>query len=84
MKIFLKFFAIQFLVYAIYCWNSRAMAMGRLFDLAASDLVYAGLQFHVIQEVAKAAGHAARWGYILGGVAGSLVSVVITKHVWGI
>lgn len=83
MRTFLKFFCIQFLSYAIFCWNARAIAQARLGNIAVSDLTYAWVQFHLIQEVSKAKGQSAKVGYIFGGVTGSLASVIATKYLWG-
>ena len=60
------------------------MAQGKLPYIALTDLLYAGLSFTLIQRVAKSQGWASQAGFILGGVVGSVVSVVVTQRFLGV
>ena len=82
-RTFLFFFAVQFLNYAILCWNYRAVAQARYGNVFASDLMCAAISFTLIKRVAKTDSRAALAGYVLGGAVGSVVSVWITKGVFG-
>lgn len=83
MREFWKFFCLQFLVYGVFCWNARAIATGRLGHLFVSDLIYAFLGFTMVKLIVDAKTTAAKWGYTLGGAFGSVLSVWITKQLWG-
>lgn len=83
MTTFLKFFLIQCLNYGILCWNFRAVAQARYVHIGLSDLCCAAISFTLIKRVAQTDSRAAMAGYIVGGAVGSVVSVWITKTVWG-
>lgn len=80
---FLFFFAVQFLNYAMLCWNYRSVAQARFGNIFVSDLACAAISFTLIKKVANTDSRAAMAGYILGGAFGSVVSVWITKMVYG-
>jgi hypothetical protein len=80
---FLGFFAIQALAYAVACWNIRAVAQARYGPIALSDMSCAALQWTLIRRIGEARSRWAQAGYILGGACGSLVSVWITRQVFG-
>lgn len=80
---FLKFFFLQFLVYGVFCWNSRAIATGRLGHLFVSDLIYAFMAFTLVKMIVEARTWQAKLGYTLGGAFGSVLSVWVTKQLWG-
>jgi hypothetical protein len=77
------FFGVQFLSYAIICWNWRAIAQGRYASIFVSDMIFAGVNFLLIKRVSEAKSKAALAGYVLGGACGSLVSVWITRKLYG-
>lgn len=83
MKRFALFFALQFTAYALICWNYRAVSRGWVGNVVVSDLLFAALNFTLIKKVADAKDGTAMWGYIAGGAAGSAVSVLLTKYLWG-
>ena len=83
-KQFLLFFAVQFLNYGLLCWNYRAIAQARYGNIFASDLCCAAITFSLIKKVAKTESKAAWIGYVLGGAFGSIASVWITKHLYGV
>lgn len=83
MKTFSAFFTLQFVAYGLMCWNYRAVALGWVGNVVVSDLMLAALSFTLMKKVSEAKYGSAMWGYILGGAAGSAVSVTLTKYVWG-
>lgn len=83
MRTFLSFFSIQFLSYAVICWNYRSVAQARYGNIFVSDLACAAISFNLIKKVANAESRVAMAGYILGGAVGSITSVWVTKVVFG-
>jgi hypothetical protein len=59
------------------------IAQGLYGSIFISDLFYAGVNFALIQKVAKAESRSAWMGYVLGGAVGSVFSTWITKQVYG-
>ncbi len=82
-KTFLLFFSIQFLSYAMLCWNYRSVAQARYGGIFFSDLACAAISFNLIKKVANTNSRVAMAGYVLGGAFGSIVSVWVTKSVFG-
>ncbi len=80
---FSLYFAIQCLSYGVFCWNLRVVAQARYLSIFASDLCFAAISFTLIRKVAEAKSGWAQVGYILGGACGSLVSVWITRRLYG-
>jgi len=83
MKRFALFFAMQFVGYGLVTWNFRAIGKGWIGNAVMSDLLIAALGFTMISKVAEAKDHPARFGYILGGAAGSAFTILLTRFVWG-
>jgi hypothetical protein len=83
MRDFWFFFAVQFLAYGLFCWNARAIAFAWIGNIAMSDAAIGAINFLVIKKVAEAKSRSAMAGYVIGGVAGSIVSVLLTKHLLG-
>ena len=83
-KQFLLFFVIQFVYYGVLCWNFRSISQARYGNIFSSDLACAAITFSLIKKVAKTESKAAWCGYVLGGAFGSIVSVWITKHLFGV
>lgn len=81
--VFWLFFAVQCLSYGMLCWNYRAIAQARFVGIFVSDLFCAFIGFSLIKYVAGTKSHVARAGYVLGGAIGSVISVYITKVVFG-
>lgn len=84
MKTFTYFFAVQFVIYGLTCWNIRAVAQGKYVNIALSDLFIAAATFTVIKKVSEAKSELARAGYVAGGVAGSVCSVWLTRTFLGV
>jgi hypothetical protein len=80
---FFILFAAQCVSYGLICWNYRAVAKGMIPQVVVSDLLFAALQFKVLKRVAAAESNLAWAGYVLGGAAGSALSVYLTKLAWG-
>ena len=84
LKTFAYFFGVQFLNYAVLCWNIRAVAQAWYLSLFFTDILLAWIGFHMIGQVAEARkSRTAMAGYVLGGACGSLVSVWITRRLFG-
>jgi len=81
---FLTFFFSQLLAYFLVTANYRAIAQGRYFWTAITDLLYATVQFYLIKKIAdsKQTG-VALVGYVSGGVVGSLTAIWLTKLIFG-
>lgn len=82
-RTFCFFFSVQFLNYGLLCWNYRAVSQARYGSIFASDLMCAAVSFTLIKRVTEAKSIAAMAGYVLGGACGSLLSVWITRTVYG-
>lgn len=80
---FRLFFVVQFVSYAFITWNFRAIAQAQYVHVLFSDLVIAALNFKLIKKIAEAHSNVALAGYTIGGAAGSLASVWVTKQVLG-
>ena len=76
MKQFFLFFLVQFFLYGLLVLNYRSAANIWPVPLVATDLLVAMINFKVIARIAKASDHGPSfWGYVLGGVVGSLTSM---------
>jgi hypothetical protein len=84
-KKFTLYFTIQFILYALICWNIRAVAEALYPHIALSDFLIAAVNFKIIRKIAKEdeSQGAAFYGYICGGMIGSICSVWFMKHVIG-
>jgi hypothetical protein len=80
---FALFFLIQFVNYGLICLNTRAIANVWIGTLVASDMAIAGLNFKVIKKIADSESRAALLGYTIGGACGSVVSVLLSKRIFG-
>jgi hypothetical protein len=83
LRTFAFFFVVQWLAYGLITWNWRMIAQARYGSIFFSDLLYAAVNFALIQKVAKAESRAAWAGYVLGGAVGSVLSTWLTKQVYG-
>ena len=73
----------QFVSYVIICWNMRAIAKGWIGQAVVSDVIFAAINFKLFKRVAAAQTDLAWFGYVVGGAAGSAVSIYLTKRIWG-
>lgn len=73
-------------MFALLCYNYRAVAKGDYVLSAISDFLIASMSFFVIKRIAKDEGdNFWLWlGYSLGGVAGSLLGIWISKTYFNI
>lgn len=83
LQVFCLFFLVQCLSYGMLCWNYRAVAQARFVSIFVSDLACAFIGFSLIKYVAGTKSGVARAGYVLGGAIGSVISVYITKVIFG-
>ncbi len=82
-KMFSLFFGVQFLNYAVLCWNIRSVAQAKYTNIFISDLMCAIMSFKLIKKVSMSESNWALCGYALGGACGSLASTWITKRFFG-
>lgn len=82
LKTFLRFFGIQFLYYGLLTWNYRSIAAGFVGSVFVSDLACAAISFTLIKHIVKSESKVALAGYVLGGAAGSVASVLATKAIY--
>lgn len=81
---FALFFFAQAANYGFLCWNYRAVAGAHYLHIALSDIGCASLTFLLIRHVSRAESGWEFWGYVAGGVAGSLASVWFTSTFLGV
>jgi len=80
---FFEFFFMQMLAYGLATWNFRALAFANYLHTGVSDTAIAALNFLVIKKVGEAKDRSAFLGYVIGGPIGSLLSIYITKILFG-
>lgn len=81
-KNFILIFFSQFFIYFLVILNTRAYTNDNYTITGISDLMFASLQFFVIKRISKDETNKSFIPYVLGGLAGSLVSMYISKHVF--
>lgn len=79
---FVKLFAVQFVNYALLCWNYRSVAQARYAHVFASDLFCAAVSFWLIRRVVRSGSRWEAAGYVAGGAVGSVASVWVTRTIW--
>lgn len=85
LKQFSLFFSTQFLSYFLFVANGRAYTQGNYTWTAVTDALYAAQSFFVIRRLVKEDANNA-WsfaGFVAGGVAGSLISIAVTRMLYG-
>lgn len=80
MKDFAAFFGLQLVAYCLITLNYRAVAHGSYGWTAISDLTYAAFNFGLIKRIAKSETNWAWAGYTFGGVVGSMLGILLSKH----
>jgi len=86
---FLFYFLIQFISYAILVANGRAYMLGSYFWTAATDTLFASMNFIVLRCVMKDVNSSddlhgwSMLGYVIGGTFGSLFAIWVTKNLYG-
>lgn len=85
--IFLTFFVLQFVTYAIVCWNFRAIAQMKYAHAITTDMLISFNGWFILSKMVEANKHPLKnWamtGYVCGGGLGSAVSMWVTKNVFG-
>lgn len=77
-------FAIQLSSYTLLCINYRAVAQAHYLWSSLSDFAIATLSYFVIKRIAHGENTLHQWmGYALGGVAGSLLGIYLSKVILG-
>lgn len=78
---FLLLFALQLVNYTLLCVNYRAVAHADYLQASVSDFLIASLSFFVIKKIATdESKNVYLWlGYALGGVAGSITGIWLSK-----
>lgn len=73
-------FFIQVTSYSIMCINFRAVAQAQYLWASLSDFAIATLSYFVIKRIAHNDNSFHQWlGYALGGVAGSILGIWLSK-----
>ena len=73
-------FLMQLTNYTLLVVNYRAVAQAHYFWSAISDFVIASFSFFVIKKIATSENTVHGWlGYALGGLAGSIVGIWVSK-----
>lgn len=85
MNQFFLFAGTQCLSYFLFVANGRAYTQGNYTWTAITDALYAAQSFFLIRRLVKEEANNA-WafaGYVIGGTLGSLLSIAVTKHIYG-
>ena len=83
---FFLFGIAEFFSFAVLCASTRAMAAGLVGWTAVTSFVFSAQSFvtaKIMIDDENARTWAAGAGMVLGGVLGDVVSVVVTKHLFG-
>ena len=86
MKTFGIAFVTEFLAFFIIVVNTRAYTKGLYFWTFLTDAFFISQSFFVSKwmvEAKEARGMAAYFGFLLGGTAGSLSAIFVTKFLYG-
>lgn len=87
MRKFWFYFCVQFISYALVVANGRAYVQGSYLWTAVTDTLIGAQNFLVMRKFVKDSGDslhgASLAGYVLGGTLGSLVSIALTKVIYG-
>ncbi len=73
----------MWLFYVLAAINMRVVAQGRYLSSALTDASIAAVQFLLIHRVAQASSWTEMAGYILGGMAGGVSGIWLTKWWYG-
>lgn len=77
-------FAVQVVSYTLLCINYRAVAQAHYVQSAISDFAIASLGYFVIKKLANSDNSLHQWlGYAMGGVAGSILGIWLSKVLLG-
>lgn len=79
----MKFFLLQFVQFFLVVANTRAYTQGNYTWTALTDLLFSVIQFTILKKVAASKKESDVLWYALGGVAGSLTSIYVTKLIYG-
>jgi hypothetical protein len=83
------YFLIQFVTYGIVVANGRAYVQGSYLWTAVTDTFFAAMQFIVMRVIMKDVQSSdelhglSMLGYVVGGTAGSLFAIWVTKILYG-
>ena len=81
-KPFVTFFVVQAVAYLVLVTNLRAIS-GLQYEFAmGTEMLYLFMQWHILRRVVGATRKREQAGYILGGAAGTLLSMWLTRS-WG-
>jgi hypothetical protein len=84
---FLFFGAVEFLSFAVLCASTRAMAAGLVGWTALTSFLFSAQSFIVWKLMVDDPDARTWWagaGMVFGGVIGDVLSVILTKHLFGV
>jgi hypothetical protein len=84
---FLFFGAVEFVSFGVLCASTRAMAAGLVGWTAITSFFFSGQSFVVWKMMVDDTNARTWWagaGMVIGGVAGDVLSVILTKHLFGV
>lgn len=82
---FCFYFGMQFASYFLIVANMRAIATISMFWTGATDFAIATQGYWIMRSISQQADGFWPWlGYALGGMCGSLFSLLVTKHLIGV
>lgn len=86
LKRFLFWFAAEFVIYGLVCANGRAYNQARYEWTVITDMLISGFNFWFAVKFIDDKDNRDKWsmaGCVLGGAAGSVTSIAITKWLYG-
>jgi hypothetical protein len=81
-KGFFTFFALQTVAFTILVTNLRAISTLHYAEAAATEVAYLYIQWTLLKKIAGTTNAWEKAGYMLGGAAGTLISMWATR-MWG-
>lgn len=78
-KAFASFAVVQFIAFLVLVTNLRAVSTLQYWQAAVTEMLYLGIQWTVLKRIASSESRWAQAGYMVGGAAGTLASMWLTR-----